>query len=58
MLRLDDRLQVALSAGTGAQLTADEVKLVAGWLVTLRQIADGHRLPKGIAKTALGKLHE
>lgn len=55
MLRLDDRLQTAMGAGMGVQLTAEEVKLVAGWLVTLRQISEGHRLAKGIATNALGK---
>jgi hypothetical protein len=55
MLPLDNRLQVAMRADMGIRLEPDEVKLVAGWLVTLRQIAEGHRLAKGIAATALGK---
>ncbi len=55
MLKLDDRLMIAMNAGMGVQLTAEEVKLVAGWLVTLRQISEGHRLAKEVATTALGK---
>ena len=38
MLRLEDRLRVAMSADMGCQLTAGEVKQVARWLVTLRRI--------------------
>lgn len=38
MLRLEDRLRVAMSAGMGCKLEPDEVKLIAGWLVTLQPI--------------------
>jgi hypothetical protein len=40
MLKLDDRLRVAMSAGMGVHLTPAETVLVAGWLVALRKISE------------------
>jgi hypothetical protein len=51
MLRLDDRLRVAISAGMGVQLTPQETVLVAGWLVALRQISE-RRATNGANQTA------
>ena len=58
MLKLDDRLQVALGAGMGVQLTLGDVERVAMWLVALRQIADGEARgqERGLAADALGEL--
>ena len=57
MLKLDDRLQVALGAGMGVQLSSGDVERVATWLVVLRQIANGaaHGQERGIAADALGE---
>ncbi len=57
MLRLDDRLQVAMRGNMGVQLTPDEVKLVAGWLVTLRKVTE-RRAAAAEARAALGKYAE
>lgn len=57
MLKLDDRLRIAMSNDMGCQLTASDVKLVAAWLVTLRRIAEG-KLGSGanyLAREALGQ---
>lgn len=57
MLRLDDRLRVAMGADMGAQLSPKEVVMIAGWLVTLRRIAEGKTGPGSnhLAKDALGE---
>ena len=41
MLKLDDRLRVAMGADMGVQLTPKDVATVAAWLVVLRKIAKG-----------------
>lgn len=58
MLKLDDRLRIALGAGMGVQLTSGDVETVARWLVTLQRIAEGKREtvpPHRLAQGALGE---
>lgn len=40
MLRLEDRLRIALGAGMGCQLKPEEVGAVAGMLVMLRRMGE------------------
>ena len=58
MLRLDDRLRLAMTHGMSAQLTPEEAKQVAGWLVTLRSISRGRsgRAAGRAAAAALGDM--
>ncbi len=58
VLRLDDRLQLALGNGMGVNLTPQEVETVARWLVVLRKIAESKIGPGAnhIAMQALGEL--
>lgn len=56
MLKLEDRLRIAMGADMGCQLTAADVRVVAGWLVALRAIQEGiGGAPKRRAKDALGE---
>lgn len=40
MLRLEDRLRIALGAGMGCSLQAGEVETICGMLVALRRVRD------------------
>ena len=61
MLKLDDRLRIAMQAQMSAHLTAAECVIVARWLTVLRQISTGRRAnpsPQDAARDALGEFLE
>lgn len=41
MLRIEDRIRVAMSADMGIKFTAEETRALAGMVVALRRIATG-----------------
>jgi hypothetical protein len=55
MLKLEDRLRIALGAGMGVQLTSGDVETVCRMLVALRKIRESAPSPglHGLAKEAL-----
>ncbi len=48
-------MRIAMQADMGISLSAAEVQQFAAIVVTLRHVARGHRLAKGIARAALEK---
>ena len=56
MLKLDDRLRIAMVANMGVQLSSQDVVKVAGWLIALMRISENTGgAPARQAKAALGE---